>query len=100
MMQNILWTHKTRNFLFSQNPKNWKDFAILRRTINNFVNPHQELNGKTQSEIAEINLNLRRNKLLELIELIAKDAIIGLLKMMDLREWEMIKKYCQSNSFA
>jgi len=45
----------------------------LRRVINNFVNPHQELNGKTPAEIAEINLDLKENKLLKLIEFIAKN---------------------------
>lgn len=49
-----------------------KNFMNLRRVINNFVNPHQELNGKTPAEIAEINLELGRNKLLEIIEFIAK----------------------------
>ena len=47
-----------------------KNFMNLRRVINNFVNPHQELNGKTPAEIAEINLNLGRNKLLDLIKYI------------------------------
>ena len=42
----------------------------LRRVINNFVNPHQELNGKTPAEIAEINLELGRNKLLNLIKFV------------------------------
>ncbi len=53
--------------------KNFDDakcFMDLRRTINNFVNPHQELKGKTPSEIAEINLDLRRNKLLGLIKFV------------------------------
>ena len=49
-----------------------KCFMDLRRTIHNFVNPNQELNEKTPAEMAEINLNLGRNKLLELIEFIAK----------------------------
>lgn len=43
-------------------------FMDLRRIINNFVNPHQELQGKTPAEMAEIFLPLRRNKLLSLIE--------------------------------
>ena len=50
-----------------------KCFMNLRRVINNFVNPHQELNGKTPAEIAEINLDLKENKLLKLIEFIAKN---------------------------
>ena len=43
-------------------------FMNLRRVINNFVNPHQELKGKTPAEMAEINLELGRNKLLNLIK--------------------------------
>ena len=49
-----------------------KHFMDLRRVINNFVNPHQELNGKTPAEIAEINLELGRNKLLNLIRFISR----------------------------
>jgi len=49
-----------------------KCFLDLRRVIHNFVNPNQELNGKTPAEMAEINLNLGRNKLLELIKFLAK----------------------------
>ena len=49
-----------------------KCFMDLRRVINNFVNPHQELNEKTPAEMAEINLELERNKLLKLIEFVAK----------------------------
>ena len=44
----------------------------LRRVIHNYVNPNQELNGKTPAEIADINLKLGRNKLLSLIKYIAK----------------------------
>ena len=54
--------------------KNFDDakcFMDLRRTIHNFVNPHQELNGKTPAEMAGINLDLGRNKLLKLIEFMA-----------------------------
>ncbi len=47
-------------------------FINLRRVINNFVNPNQELKGKTPAEIAEINLGIGENKLLKLIEFIAK----------------------------
>jgi len=50
-----------------------RNFMDLRRVINNFVNPHQELNEKTPAEMAEINLELGRNKLLELIEFIARN---------------------------
>ena len=50
-----------------------KDFMNLQHIINNFVNPHQELKGKTPAEIAEINLKLGRNKLLELIGYVAQN---------------------------
>jgi len=56
--------------------KNFDDakcFMDLRRVINNFVNPHQELKEKTPAEIAEINLELGRNKLLSLIKFIRDD---------------------------
>jgi len=51
--------------------KNFKDaqnFMNLRRVIYNYVNPHQELKEKTPAEMAKINLNLGRNKLLDLIK--------------------------------
>ena len=51
-----------------------KCFLDLRRTIHNFVNSNQELNGKTPAEMAEINLKLGRNKLLELIKFLAKSG--------------------------
>jgi len=47
-----------------------KDFMNLRRAIHNFVNPNQQLRGKTPAEFAEINLNLGRNKLLDLIKFV------------------------------
>ena len=43
-------------------------FLNLQHVINNFVNPHQQLKGKTPAEKAGINLKLGRNKLLILIE--------------------------------
>ena len=49
-----------------------KCFMDLRRVIYNFVNPHQELQGKTPAEAAEIFLSLGRNKLLNLIKFLAK----------------------------
>jgi len=61
------------------NFKNFDDaenFLNLRRVINNFVNPNQELNGKTPAEIAEINLELGRNKLLDLIKSVRDDYSI------------------------
>ena len=50
-----------------------KSFMDLQRILHNFVNPHQELKGKTPAEIAEIKLNLGRNKLLKLIIYIAQN---------------------------
>lgn len=51
-------------------------FMDLRRVIHNFVNPNQQLNGKTPAEIAEINLKLGRNKLLGLIKFARDNYII------------------------
>ena len=48
-------------------------FMNLQRIINNFVNPHQQLKGKTPAEKAEIKLRLGKMKLLELIKLVAKN---------------------------
>ena len=48
-------------------------FMNLRRVINNFVNPHQSLQGKTPAEMAEIKLELGRNKLLGLIRYVAEE---------------------------
>jgi len=47
-----------------------RNFMNLRRVIHNFVNPHQELQGKTPAEKAGIDLELERNKLLSLIEFV------------------------------
>lgn len=47
-------------------------FMNLQRIMNNFVNPHQQLNGKTPAERAEIKLELGRNKLLGLIRYLSK----------------------------
>ncbi len=47
-----------------------KCFMDLRRIIHNYVNPHQELGGKTPAEMAEIILSLKRNKLLNLIRFV------------------------------
>ncbi|MDP3026302.1 MAG: DDE-type integrase/transposase/recombinase [Nanoarchaeota archaeon] len=46
-------------------------FMDLRRVIHNFVNPNQQLNGKTPAEMAGINLKLKRNKLLGLARCLA-----------------------------
>ena len=57
--------------------KLWKKYFMdLRRMIYNFVNPHQELKEKTPAEIAEINLELGRNKLLNLIKFVRENYII------------------------
>jgi len=50
-------------------------FMDLRRTIHNFVNPNQELGEKTPAEMAEIFLNLRRNKLMSLIQFVRDNYI-------------------------
>ena len=52
-----------------------KCFMDLRRTIHNFVNPNQQLNGKTPAEMAEINLKLGRNKVLNLIKFVRDNYI-------------------------
>ena len=52
-----------------------KYFMDLRRTIHNFVNPHQELGEKTPAEEEEIKLNLGRNKLLDLIRFVRHNHI-------------------------
>ena len=45
-----------------------KSFLDLHHIINNFVNPHQELKGKTPAEAAGIFIPLKRNRLLSLIK--------------------------------
>lgn len=49
-------------------------FMNLRRVIHNFVNPHQQLKGKTPAEEAGINLKLGRNKLLGLIRYLSNET--------------------------
>ena len=56
--------------------KGAENFMNLRRIINNFVNPHQQLQGKTPAEMAEIFLPLKRNKLLSLIRFVRDNDII------------------------
>jgi hypothetical protein len=51
-------------------------FMNLRRIIYNYVNPHQELQGKTPAEEAGIILPLGRNKLLGLIKFVRENCII------------------------
>lgn len=50
-------------------------FMNLKHIIHNFVNPHQQLKGKTPAEVAEINIRLRRNKLLNLIRYYTKQKM-------------------------
>ena len=52
-----------------------ESFMNLQRIMNNFVNPNQQLKGKTPAEKAEIKLELGRNKLLELIKYVAQNLI-------------------------
>jgi transposase-like protein len=47
-------------------------FMNLQHIMNNFVNPHQQLEGKTPAEKAGIKLKFGRNKLLGLIRFRAK----------------------------
>jgi len=47
-----------------------KSFMDMRRIIHNFINPNQQLGGKTPAEMAEIILPLKRNKLLNLIRFV------------------------------
>lgn len=47
-------------------------FLNLRHITHNFVNPHLQISGKTPAEAAEIDLKLKRNKLLCLIKKRAK----------------------------
>ena len=52
-----------------------ESFMNLQRIMHNFVNPNQQLKGKTPAEKAEIKLELGRNKLLELIKYVAQNLI-------------------------
>lgn len=52
--------------------KSAKKVLKMRQIVHNFVNPHQELKGKTPAKVAEIKYELGKNKLLNLIELTAK----------------------------
>lgn len=51
-------------------------FMDMSRVINNFVNPCQQLQGKTPAEMAGIFLPLRRNKLLNLIKFVRDNHIM------------------------
>lgn len=48
-----------------------KKILKMRQIIHNFVNPHQELKGKTPAEAAKIKYKLGKNKLLDLMTLTA-----------------------------
>ena len=50
-----------------------ESFMNLRKVFHNFINPHQQLGGKTPAEMAEINLELGRNKLLGLIRYLSNE---------------------------
>ena len=49
--------------------KGAEHFLNLKHIIHNFVNPHMQLKGKTPAETAEIDLKLKRTKLLNLIKI-------------------------------
>lgn len=51
---------------------NAKSFFDLHRICRNFVNPCMQLQGKTPADAVEIKLKLGRNKLLSLIQSMAK----------------------------
>lgn len=55
-----------------RNFKKAEAFLNLKCIIHNFVNPHLSLGGKTPAEEAEIDLNLGRNKLMNLIRKMAQ----------------------------
>lgn len=50
-------------------------FMNIHHIIHNFVNPHQQLKGKTPAESAEIKIPLDRNKLLNLITYVRRNCI-------------------------
>lgn len=50
-------------------------FMNLHHIIHNFVNPHQQLKGKTPAEAAEISIPLKRNRLLSLIKYVRLNHI-------------------------
>ena len=52
-----------------------ESFMNMKHIIHNFVNPHQELKGKTPAEEAEIKFPLGTNKLLNLIKYVARSRI-------------------------
>ena len=52
-----------------------ESFLNLFHIMNNFVNPHEGLNGKTPAEAADIYLPLKRKKLLNLIKYVRRNHI-------------------------
>ena len=50
-------------------------FLNLNHIIHNFVNPHQQLKGRTPAEAADVNIPLKRNKLLNLIGYVRRNHI-------------------------
>ena len=52
-----------------------ESFMDLHYTLHNFVNPHQQLKGKTPAEAAEIVIPLKRNRLLSLIKYVKLNHI-------------------------
>ena len=52
-----------------------ESFMNINHIIHNFVNPHQQLGGRTPAEAAEIKLPLNRNKLLNLINYVRRSHI-------------------------
>ena len=53
-----------------------ESFMNLNHIIHNFVNPHQQLKGKTPAEAAEIKILLGDNKLLNLIRYFRRSHIL------------------------
>ena len=49
-----------------------ESFLNMKRTIHNFVNPHQGLKGKTPAEVADVDLKLGRRKLLNLVRHVSR----------------------------
>lgn len=47
-------------------------FLDMKRIVHNFVNPHMSLKGKTPAEVANVDLKLRRRKLLNLIRYVSR----------------------------
>ena len=55
--------------------KGAEHFLNLKHITHNFVNPHMQIKGKTPAEVADIDLKLGRNKLLNLIRYWAKTKV-------------------------